>query len=96
MNRRMPRPILFAAALLVPLGLTACGVKGPLDPPPRAGVVDAPEAAPAVGTRYSSVPQPGINVTGVQSTSLGPPVSANAVENAPAARRRSALDWLID
>ncbi len=34
-------------ALLLPLALTACGRKGPLDPPPSAELPPAPAAAPA-------------------------------------------------
>jgi predicted small lipoprotein YifL len=89
--------VLFAAVLLLPLGLAACGVKGPLDPPPGAGVVETPSPQPAGPPRTSAAPQSDILVvTGPQATPPSRPVSGAAVENAPAARQRSALDWLID
>jgi predicted small lipoprotein YifL len=37
----------LVVALALPLALTACGRKGPLDPPPSAQLPAAPTAAPA-------------------------------------------------
>jgi predicted small lipoprotein YifL len=84
----------FGGALA--FGLSACGVKGPLDLPPSA-VVDATVAAepgappPPVQAGYVVPGAPGAvgQVTGPQRTSA-------AVANAPAAKQRSILDWLVD
>jgi len=93
-NVAKSRIVLVAAALLLPLGLAACGTKGPLDPPPSAGFADTAPQGP--GSSEANIPQPGIQFVGVQPTSPSQPVSPAAVENAPAARQRSVLDWLID
>jgi predicted small lipoprotein YifL len=42
-SRLMSR-LLLAGALVVALGLGACGRKGPLDPPPGASLVGEPQA----------------------------------------------------
>jgi len=47
-NRSLDRwsRLALAAAMMAALGLTACGRKGPLDPPPSAGLT-TPQAYPA-------------------------------------------------
>ena len=48
-HRRLHFSCAVAVALVLPLALTACGRKGPLDPPPSAELppVPPPNAAPA-------------------------------------------------
>ncbi|HEY6024293.1 MAG TPA: lipoprotein [Pseudolabrys sp.] len=56
MNLLCDRPLLRIAligALAASLGLTACGRKGPLDPPPGASLA-GDQAAPAGDARYGS------------------------------------------
>ena len=79
------------------LALAGCGVRGAVEPPPSANV--APNAAPASVTEERGPFDPlGDVYTGPNSTQRvitsgkAPP----AVANAPAARRTSPLDWLVD
>jgi len=82
---------LLLAALLLPLGVAACGVKGPLDSPASYVATGSPE------TEASPTARREIGTTGDRRIDEGNrPVSQSAVDAAPAARKRSALDWLID
>jgi predicted small lipoprotein YifL len=99
-------------ALALALGLAGCGVKGPLEPPPDSGIEpNAREAhaatVPVVPGSVAVAPRTGPvipgTVAGRRSPSQSPTVAAvakgttsSAVVNAPAAQRRSVLDWLID
>ncbi|MGE0566269.1 MAG: lipoprotein [Pseudolabrys sp.] len=47
------------AALAATLGLTACGRKGPLDPPPSSSVATQPGAAEAAGNKDEDSQEPG-------------------------------------
>jgi predicted small lipoprotein YifL len=89
----------IAGALAFALTLAGCGVKGPLEPPPSAGIQDPPATAQAptgVGTpptqssAASLVGQP----PAVAGIARG--TTSAAVTQAPAAKERSVLDWLID
>jgi predicted small lipoprotein YifL len=83
----------FGAALAV--GLSACGVKGPLDPPPSAAV--DPVAPVAEGSPPPPPPQGGYVVPGAPGhVSSTPQRTSSAVVNAPVAKQRSILDWLVD
>jgi predicted small lipoprotein YifL len=79
-------------ALAAALGLTACGRKGPLDPPPSAAVAQPAEAAPA-----GSGPGSGVNPM-TRSTPTSP--QAFDSEGRPIAasgpKKRLPLDWLLD
>ncbi|HET9904249.1 MAG TPA: lipoprotein [Xanthobacteraceae bacterium] len=89
-------PLPFVALLLA-LGLAGCGVKGPLEPPPQSGIhPNEVQAEPA------TVPVPP-GTTAAHPLDHAPAVAemarrttAPAVRDAPAAQRRSVLDWLID
>jgi predicted small lipoprotein YifL len=83
--------------LVLALGLAGCGVRGPLEPPPDAGI------APNANATYSAtVPVPRTAPTAsiltqppaVSSTQRG--TTSAAVVNAPAAQRNNPLDWLTD
>jgi predicted small lipoprotein YifL len=83
----------LATATLLPLGLAACGVKGPLEAPPGAAVATVADGPAPV---RSGVPDPALNLAGIP---VGPslrPATGPAIDEAPAARQRSTLDWLID
>jgi predicted small lipoprotein YifL len=81
-------------------GLSACGVKGPLDPPPSAAVDPTVPVAPAGGVAAGSPapsPQAGPVLPGAPGSQVsGPQRTSTAVVQAPAAKQRSILDWLID
>jgi predicted small lipoprotein YifL len=95
-------PLALAAALA--LGLAGCGVKGPLDPPPG---LDLEPSAIAHQPPAQVPTTPGGTLTGPYNPAMigGQPPSVTAVARgttstavtaAPAARSRSALDWLVD
>ena len=74
--------------------LSACGVKGPLEPPPSAAVdptisADPGAPPPPAQAGYVIPGTPGQVVTEPRRTSA-------AVAAAPAAKQRSILDWLVD
>jgi predicted small lipoprotein YifL len=73
-------------ALVVALGLSACGRKGPLDPPPSAAAHSA-QAAPDGGVPQSGAPgrQPGV---GSDGKAVAPPPSGQ--------NRPFILDWLVE
>ncbi len=93
-----PRRRLLAAALLggAALVLGGCGVKGPLQPPPSPGV--APTAAQAAPEEPQRGFDPPDSYTGPNPTQrvITSGKTPSAVANAPAAGRRSPLDWLVD
>ncbi len=71
-HRPLPRLVAtrlaLIAALIAALGLTACGRKGPLDPPPGAslagdqtGPAGAPKYAPVLGPDSKPLAPPGPN-----------------------------------
>jgi predicted small lipoprotein YifL len=75
-------------ALVAALGLSACGRKGPLDPPPSASAQHSAQAAPA-GPAILGSPQPGAGVgVGRDGKAAAPPPSG---ENRP-----FILDWLVE
>jgi len=65
-HRPLPRLALIAA-LIAALGLTACGRKGPLDPPPGASLTGdqtgpaGAKYAPVLGPDSKQLAQPGPN-----------------------------------
>jgi predicted small lipoprotein YifL len=91
----------FVLSRLVPLvlalGLAGCGVKGALEPPPQSGIEpNAPAAhAATVPVTPGTLAAPHTAArSNLASTTAG--ATSQAVVNAPAAQRRSVLDWLID
>jgi predicted small lipoprotein YifL len=91
----LPRRLAFGAlALALPLGLAACGVKGPLEPPPNSGVVDPRAEAPPPQNGTGPLSGPAYQAPG-STAGLRQP-APRAVVNAPAAQQRSFLDWLTD
>jgi predicted small lipoprotein YifL len=85
------------AALALALGLAGCGVKGPLEPPPQSGI--HPNAVSAQAATVPATPgalPPQHAATQPSGIAAQPASSAEAVANAPAAQRRSVLDWLVD
>jgi predicted small lipoprotein YifL len=46
-DRRVILRAALAAVLISAIGLSACGRKGPLEPPPKADVTTDPDASPA-------------------------------------------------
>ena len=90
----------FCLAILggaLAFSLSACGVKGPLEPPPSAAV------DPTVTVEPGAPPPPaqaGYVVPGAPGTvghsQRGPRRTSAGVANAPAAKQRSILDWLVD
>jgi predicted small lipoprotein YifL len=79
--------IAAVGALVAALGLSACGRKGPLDPPPSAASHSA-QAAPAPdGVPQSGLPnrQPGV---GTDGKAVAPPPTGQ--------NRPFILDWLVE
>ncbi len=67
----------LAMALILPLGLAACGRKGPLDPPPSAAIPAEPASRPAPTTFIDPTtptggPQQAAPVAPVQTTQAAP------------------------
>jgi predicted small lipoprotein YifL len=84
--------IALAAVLAGTLGLAACGRKGPLDPPPGAGL--------AQNTAYTPMPSLGeTHYGGPLGATTPPPPPAAAPASAPAAppvqQRTFFLDFLL-
>jgi predicted small lipoprotein YifL len=83
--------IALAAALTGALGLTACGRKGPLDPPPSAGLTSDTARTPA--------PSGQEHFFGVPSGLTPPPSAAAAPAPAPGAppppKKTFFLDFLL-
>jgi predicted small lipoprotein YifL len=76
--------IAAVGALVAALGLSACGRKGPLDPPPSAA---APQGAPGGSPQLDSNRQPGVGV-GHDGKAVAPPPSGQ--------NRPFILDWLVE
>jgi predicted small lipoprotein YifL len=74
------------------LGLSACGVKGPLEPPPSAAL------DPTVSVDPGAPPpaQAGYTVPGAVGRVDEPRRTSAAVAGAAVAKQRSILDWLVD
>jgi predicted small lipoprotein YifL len=97
---------MLLGAMTLPLALAACGVKGPLEPPAGARLADQPQSSATdplrpTGTSptvaQSSIPtgtSPGVQAG--PGSPLGTGTTSPAVRQAPAARERSVLDWLIN
>jgi predicted small lipoprotein YifL len=77
--------IAAVAAIAAALGLSACGRKGPLDPPPYAAAYDNPQGAPADPALAARDAQVGVNREG---KAVAP---ARTKENRP-----FILDWLVE
>jgi hypothetical protein len=71
------------AALAAAMALSACGRKGPLDPPPGGMVLEQRPGMTPVTRRGAEPPRPEYDEDGRPVAPEGP-------------RRRSPLDWLID
>ena len=87
----------LALALVLPLALTACGRKGPLDPPPSAELPPAPAVAPA--SNVAPGPQSYVDPLTPIGTAqqAAPPVVATQALPAPtqSANKTFILDPLI-
>jgi predicted small lipoprotein YifL len=57
LDRALTR-LALVAALTAALGLTACGRKGPLEPPPSASITAPPAQGPAGQQRYDAAGKP--------------------------------------
>jgi predicted small lipoprotein YifL len=92
-RRRLLAAAVIGGAAMV---LGGCGVKGPLQPPPASGI--APSAAQAVPEAPQHGFDPPDSYTGPNPTQrvITSGKTPAAVANAPAATRRSPLDWLVD
>ena len=77
--------IAAVAAIASALGLSACGRKGPLDPPPYAAAYDSPQAAPADPAVARQDAQVGVTREG---KAVAP---ARTKDNRP-----FILDWLVE
>jgi len=75
-------------ALAAALGLTGCGRKGPLDPPPSASAVPSAQAAPA-----GSSPNPLARSAPRSREAFGPDGQPIA---SPGPKKSLPLDWLLD
>jgi predicted small lipoprotein YifL len=93
----------IALALALPLGLAACGVKGPLEPPPYAAA-EVENAQKATAEPTQSQPTSTTTVAPTRraaapartGSGVGSGTTSGAVTNAPAARERNPLDWLVE
>jgi predicted small lipoprotein YifL len=94
----------IALALALPLGLAACGVKGPLEPPPYAAA-EVENAQKATAEPAQSQPTSTTTVASTKKRAAAPArtgsgvgsgTTSGAVVNAPAARERNPLDWLVE
>jgi predicted small lipoprotein YifL len=86
----------LVVALVLPLALTACGRKGPLDPPPSAALPPAPAAGPAANVAPG--PQTYVDpLTPIGTAQQAPPVVATQALPAPTqpANKTFILDPLI-
>jgi predicted small lipoprotein YifL len=80
--------LVLVAAMMAALGLAACGRKGPLDPPPSAGLTPPPAYAPrpSLGEEnYGPVPPPER-----PRTAVAPPAAAE-----PPPPKTFPLDFLL-
>ena len=94
MNRLSARIALVAAAISLPLLLAACGVRGPLSPPPASKIVDANGGEEEESTTAAGAVPVG---PAAHPTRSGAGTTNPAVVNAPAASRRNpVLDWLVN
>jgi len=94
-NRRdLARALVLA--LILPLALSACGRKGPLDPPPSAATpspLPAPSTAPGPGPTTFIDP---LTPTGQAQPAAPPPAPVQTTRAAPAAKKKTfLLDPLI-
>jgi predicted small lipoprotein YifL len=81
-NRKWAR-LAAVGALVAALGLSACGRKGPLDPPPSAAAPVQHSGEP--GSPQLASPQMGV---GSDGKAVAPPPSGS--------RQRFILDWLVE
>jgi predicted small lipoprotein YifL len=80
--------IALVAVLTSALGLAACGRKGPLDPPPSAGL--------SPNTAYTPIPSLGDEHYGVPPGGAAPPPPTAAAVPAPAPQQKTFfLDFLL-
>jgi predicted small lipoprotein YifL len=77
--------IAAVGALVAALGLSACGRKGPLDPPPSASQYSGQDASGPVTLGATPEPQPGL---GRDGKAAAPPPSGQ--------NKRFILDWLVE
>jgi predicted small lipoprotein YifL len=94
---RLTQLIALAAAGALALPLAGCGVKGPLDPPPAAGIQDTPATAERSGNVGVAQSGPAAQMYGqpVGVSAMTGGTTSSAVTQAPASQQPSALDWLI-
>jgi predicted small lipoprotein YifL len=89
----------FCLAILggaLAFSLSACGVKGPLEPPPSAAVDPTVTVDPGAPPPPAQAGYVGPGAPGTVGQVNEPRRTSAAVANAPAAKQRSILDWLID
>ena len=88
----LTRAVAVAVALALPLALTACGRKGPLDPPPSSQLPPPPAASPAPAQQSFLDP-----LTPIGTAQQAQPVVAAQPLPAPSqpARKTFMLDPLI-
>ncbi len=95
------RPVLLAFGLVAAGALGGCGVKGALEPPPGVTVEPLAASPATVPPGTASAPPPVVTATPQPPLVNAPPplttgASSRAVLEAPAAKRSSPLDWLIN
>jgi predicted small lipoprotein YifL len=79
----------LVAAMMAALGLAACGRKGPLDPPPSAGLTPPPAYTPrpSLGEENYAPPPPGDHA---RTAVAAPPAPAE-----PSPQKTFPLDFLL-
>jgi predicted small lipoprotein YifL len=82
-KRSLCLPLVTIVALVAALPLSACGRKGPLDPPPGGMALDSRAATTPVSRQGLRQDQPEFDAEGRPVAPIGP-------------KRRIPADWLLD
>jgi predicted small lipoprotein YifL len=73
---RLGRLAMAAALTAAALGLASCGRKGPLDPPPAAGLTEPPSPRPSLGEQSEAIPpSPSFDVRPPRATAAAAPAT---------------------